>query len=198
MAVNHSFKNVPGSVGPAIDVDTVKIEDPNEDGEGEILVSGPNVMLGYYKDEEATAEAIDGEGFFRTGDYGKLDENGVLYITGRKKNVIILSNGKNVYPEEIENELISLPGVLEVVVYEGVSRRGIAHNAIVAEIYPDREFLKNNEIEDPAEYMKMLITGYNKTAISYKKVSQVKVRLDEFPKNTLRKILRFKIDTSIE
>ncbi|MGN0989083.1 MAG: AMP-binding protein, partial [Eubacteriales bacterium] len=96
ISVNRSRNVVKGSVGTVLDMDDVKILDPNEDGEGEICVKGPNVMLGYYKNDEATAEAIDEEGYFRTGDYGKLTKDRILYITGRKKNLIILSNGKNV------------------------------------------------------------------------------------------------------
>ncbi len=198
VAVNRSRHIVPDSVGSVLNIDTVKIDDPNEDGEGEILVKGSNVMLGYYKDEEATAEAFDEEGYFRTGDYGKLTDDNILYITGRKKNLIILSNGKNVYPEEIENELVAVPGVIDIIVYEGKSARGMAHNAIVAEIYPDKEYFKVNEIEDPKAYFKPFIDEYNKTAVPYKKIHVLKVREEEFPKNTLRKIMRFKLDTTIE
>lgn len=198
IAVNRSRRIVPGSVGPVLDIDTVKIDEPNEDGEGEIIVSGPNVMLGYYNDEEATSEAITEEGYFRTGDYGKLDENNVLYITGRKKNLIILSNGKNVYPEEIENELSATPGVLEIVVYEGQSRRGMSHNAIVAEIYPDTEYLEKNNITDVQAHIKPYVDAYNRSAVPYKKISVIKIRKKEFPKNTLRKIMRFKMDMTID
>lgn len=198
IAVNRSRRIVPGSVGPVLDIDTVKIDEPNEDGEGEIIVSGPNVMLGYYNDDTATAEAITEEGYFRTGDYGKLDENNVLYITGRKKNLIILSNGKNVYPEEIENELSATPGVLEIVVYEGQSRRGISHNAIVAEIYPDTEYLEKNGITDVQAHIKPYVDAYNRSTVPYKKISIIKIRKKEFPKNTLRKIMRFKMDMTID
>jgi long-chain acyl-CoA synthetase len=106
-----------GSVGTPIIGELVKIKDPDANGEGEICVKGPNVMLGYYKDPKATAEVFDEEGYFKTGDYGKLDEEGWIYITGRLKNLIILSNGKNVYPEEIETEISRIFGVSEVVVY---------------------------------------------------------------------------------
>ena len=198
VAVNRSKKIVKGSVGSVLDIDTVMIEDPNPDGEGEILVKGPNVMLGYYKDEETTKEALTEDGYFRTGDYGKLDKNNVLYITGRKKNLIILSNGKNVYPEEIENELIAVPGVLEIVVYEGQSKRGMEHNAIVAEVFPDYDFMEKNGIEDVKAYLKRFVDEYNTTAVVYKRITYLKVRNTEFPKNTLRKIMRFKINTSIE
>ncbi|MBR4872367.1 MAG: AMP-binding protein, partial [Clostridia bacterium] len=153
IAVNRSRRTVPGSVGPVLDIDTVIIDEPNEDGEGEILVKGPNVMLGYYKDEEATAAAMTEDGYFRTGDYGKLVGD-VLFITGRKKNLIILSNGKNVYPEEIENELVAVPGVLDIIVYEGQSRRGMEYNAIVAEIYPDQDYITKNNVTDVEAHLK--------------------------------------------
>ena len=198
IAVNHSRRNIPGTVGAVIDSDTVRIDDPNEDGEGEILVKGPNVMLGYYRDAEATREAIGADGYFRTGDYGKLDKNNILTITGRKKNLIILSNGKNVYPEEIENVLVSTPGVQDIIVYEGQSKRGIAHNAIVAEIYPDLDYMEKNGIEDMKEHFRGYVEAYNRTAVPYKKITVIKVRKTEFPKNTLRKIMRFKLDTTIE
>ena len=198
ISVNTSRHVVKGSVGIPLDVNDVKIVGPNEDGEGEICVKGANVMLGYYKNEEATREAIDEDGYFKTGDYGKVANDGTLFITGRKKNLIILSNGKNVYPEEIENELISVPGVQDIVVYEGQSRRGLEYNAIVAEIVPDKEFIEKNEILDVREYLYLFITEYNKTAVPYKKIMVLKIRDKDFPKNTLRKIMRFKIDMSID
>lgn len=198
IAVNRSKNPVPGSVGHVIDIDTVVINAPNEDGEGEIWVTGPNVMLGYYKDEAATADAIDSEGYFKTGDYGKLDKNNVLYITGRKKNLIILSNGKNVYPEEIENELVATPGVIDIIVYEGQSKRGMEHNAIVAEVYPDKEYIEKNNVTDIQAHLQKYVDDYNRTAVPYKKIGVLKVRDTEFPKNTLRKIMRFKLDMSID
>ncbi len=198
IAVNLNGQAVPHSVGKVLDMDTVKIENPNRDGDGEILVKGPNVMLGYYKDEQATAKAIDGEGFFHTGDYGKLNEDNILFITGRKKNLIILSNGKNVYPEEIENELMAMPGIQDVVVYEGKSKRGLEHNAIVAEIYPDKAYCEKSGIADMDKHFKICIEKYNKTAVPYKKIKIVKIRNEDFPKNTLRKIMRFQMDTTID
>lgn len=197
ISVNRSKNVVEGSVGNPIDNVTVKIDEPNEEGEGEILVKGPIVMLGYYKDEEATADAFK-NGYFRTGDYGKLDKNGVLYITGRKKNLIILSNGKNVYPEEIENELSATPGILDIIVYEGQSKRGMMYNAIVAEIYPDMDYFEANGIEDIQGFFKPYIDEFNKKTVPYKKIGIVRVRKEEFPKNTLRKIQRFKLNTTID
>lgn len=197
VAVNRSRRTVEGSVGPVLDIDEIKIDEPNEDGEGEICVKGPNVMLGYYQDEEATKDAMTEDGYFRTGDYGKMEDD-VLYITGRKKNLIILSNGKNVYPEEIESELIATPGILEIIVYEGQSKRGMEHNAIVAEVYPDKEYIEKNGITDVYAHLKPYVDNYNRNAVPYKKIGVLKVREDEFPKNTLRKIMRFKLDMSID
>ena len=197
ISVNHSRNIVPGSVGTVLDMDTVRIDEPNGDGEGEILVKGPNVMLGYYKDEQATADAFD-RGYFRTGDYGKLDRNNVLTITGRKKNLIILSNGKNVYPEEIENELAAIPGILDIIVYEGQSRRGVSHNAIVAEVYPDKAYFETNGITDIEAYFKPYVDAFNRKTVPYKKIAVLKIRRTEFPKNTLRKIMRFQLDMTID
>ncbi len=197
IAVNRSRRNIHGTVGVVLDIDTVKIDEPNEQGEGEIWVKGPNVMLGYYKNEEATKDAFSEDGYFKTGDYGRLDGD-VITITGRKKNLIILSNGKNVYPEEIENELIATPGLVDIVVYEGQSRRGMEHNAIVAEVYTDKDFMEKNGIADVKAYIQTYVDAYNKTAVPYKKITVIKVRDEEFPKNTLRKILRFKLDRTID
>ena len=198
IACNHSHNVIPGSVGPASDVNEVLIHEPNEDGEGEIWAKGDNVMLGYFKDEEATREALTPDGYFRTGDYGKLGKNGEIYITGRKKNLIILSNGKNVYPEEIEAEFIAVPGVIDIIVYEGQSKRGLMYNTIVAEVYPDQDYITKNNITDIEAHLKKYVDEYNLTAVPYKKIGLLRVRTEEFPKNTLRKIMRFKLDMTID
>ena len=199
ISVNPNKLIVRGSVGIPIEANTVKIFEPNEDGEGEILAKGSNVMLGYYKNDEATRDAFDEDGFFRTGDYGKIDKKtGAIFITGRKKNLIILSNGKNVYPEEIESEFTSVPGVIDVIVYEGQSKRGLMHNAIVAEIYPDKDYIEKNNITDIKAHLQTYVDAYNRTAVPYKKIGILRVRDEEFPKNTLRKIMRFKLDMTID
>ena len=187
-----------GSVGVPIIGEEVKIADPDENGEGEICVKGSNVMLGYYEDPEATAAAFDEDGFFKTGDYGKLDEDGWLYITGRLKNLIIFSNGKNVYPEEIEAEISRIYGVNEVVVYAGESKANPNKEVIVAEVYPDFEGLKEKGVEDVKKYFTEEVKKANANMVSYKAVGLVKIRDTEFPKNTSRKITRFAIDKTID
>ena len=198
ISCNRNKYQKQGSVGVPIIGEQVKIADPDENGEGEICVKGPNVMLGYYKNPEATAAAFDEEGYFKTGDYGKLDEEGWIYITGRLKNLIIFSNGKNVYPEEIETEISGIYGVNECVVYAGESKSDPAKEVIVAEIYPDFEALENRNITDAQAYFDDAVAQINKRTVSYKKVGLVKIRQEEFVKNTSKKIIRFMIDKSID
>ena len=187
-----------GSVGLPIIDEQVKIKDPDANGEGEICVKGPNVMLGYYNDPQATAEAFDEEGYFRTGDFGKLDADGWIYITGRLKNLIILSNGKNVYPEEIEAKISQIPGVEEVVVYAGESRSQKNKEVIVAEIFPSLDGLAALGIQNAQAYFDSEIKKLNSRMVIYKAVNLVKIRGEEFSKNTSKKILRFCIDKSID
>lgn len=198
ISCNRNKLQKSGSVGIPIIGELVKIKEPDENGEGEICVKGPNVMLGYYKDPEATAAAFDEEGYFITGDYGRIDEDGWLYITGRLKNLIIFSNGKNVYPEEIEAELSRIYGISEVVVYAGESKNNADKEVIVAEIYPDNEALELRKITDVEKYFSDAVKKANANMVSYKAVGLVKIRQTEFMKNTSRKITRFSIDKSID
>lgn len=198
ISANRNEYRKAGSVGTPILACRVKIDNPDENGEGEICVKGPNVMLGYYNNPEATAEVFDKDGFFHTGDYGKLDEEGWIYITGRKKNLIILSNGKNVYPEEIEADLQKVEGVCEAVVYAGESRVQKDKITIVAEIFPDYDLLKAKGITDPQKYFEDQVKELNAKMPPYKAVKRVKLRDVEFQKNTSRKITRFNIDKTID
>ena len=134
-------------------------------------------MVGYYNDPEATAEVFDGD-WFLTGDYGYIDEDGFLFFKGRKKNLIILSNGKNVSPEEIEDKLSTIDYVKEVVVYE---EKGY----ITAEF-----FLDTVETPDAKGRIKADVNEINRKMPSYKQVTRIKTRDNEFPKTTTLKILR--------
>ena len=166
-----------GSAGVPLPCNEIKINDPDEDGVGEIYVRGTNVMMGYYDDPEATAEAFDGD-WFKTGDYGYIDEDGYLFFRGRKKNLIVLSNGKNVSPEEIEDKLSTIEYVKEVVVYE-------ENNFITAEF-----FLDTVSTPDAKDRIKNDVNEINKKMPMYKQVARVKTRDTEFPKTTTLKILR--------
>ena len=195
ISCNRNNYRKAGSVGRPILGEEVRIDAPNEAGEGEICVKGPNVMIGYFENEEATAAAFDEDGYFHTGDLGRIDEEGWIYITGRLKNLIILSNGKNVYPEELETEISRIFGVGEVVVYAGESAAD--EEVIVAEIYPDAEALAMRDITDTEKYFHDEVMKINATVAPYKKIGKVKIRTEEFPKTTTRKITRFAIDKRI-
>ena len=167
---------VDGSVGVPLCCCNVKIDEPDDNGIGEILVSGETVMQGYFNDEESTRKVFK-DGWFCTGDMGKY-ENGVLYITGRKKNLIILKNGKNLSPEKIESELAVLaPEIKEVIVYG-------EQDLIVAEIFPDYETDNVKTIIDEK------IRIYNSNQPAYRQISIVKYRDKEFKKTTTKKIIR--------
>ena len=154
------------------------IHEPDENGIGEIYVSGSNVMKGYYKDPEATAEAFDGE-WFKTGDHGRMDKDGFLYITGRKKNLIILANGKNVSPEELEQKLGRIEYVKEVAVYE-------ENRDITAEFFLDEE-----NYRDARERLAEDVKAFNSKMPSSKNVKKIKVRDIPFEKTTTMKIKRY-------
>ncbi|MBO5111511.1 MAG: AMP-binding protein [Clostridia bacterium] len=198
ISCNRNLYQKDGSVGMPIVGLQVKIDRPNEDGEGEICVKGANVMLGYYNEPEATAAVFDDEGYFHTGDVGYQDDEGWIYITGRVKNLIILSNGKNVYPEEIEMDISGVYGVSEVVVYAGESKSDKSKEIIVAEIYPDYDALKLRGIEDLNLYFEDEVKKINSRSVSYKTVNRIKLRQEPFPKNSTKKITRFKIDKTVD
>ncbi len=178
------------SVGVKLPCIEVKIDQPNEDGEGEICVKGDTVMLGYYKMPEQTAEVLDSEtGWFRTGDYGKIDDMERLYITGRKKNIIVLRNGKNIYPEEIEDYIMSLQHIKEVIVSAVRDENG-EETALQAEIFPDEEFSKENTSEAVYQNIKAQIEKLNVKLAKHKQVHHVKIRTTPFNHTTTGKIKR--------
>ena len=157
-----------------------RIDEPNEEGIGEIAVKGDVVMLGYYKMPEKTAEAIR-DGWFFTGDYGYITPDDQICITGRKKNIIVLSNGKNIYPEEIENLIMNIDCVSEVVVRGLKNSKGDEH-ALKAEVYLNEEKTESE--------VKALISEALAELPNYKKVTKVVIRKEPFPKTTSNKIIR--------
>lgn len=188
ISINRNEYHNAESVGLPLRDTEIRIDCSNEDGEGEICVKGPNVMLGYFKNEKATAEVIK-DGWFHTGDIGKIDKDGFVYITGRCKNLIVLKNGKNIYPEEIEEFLGEIPLIKEVVVY-AAKLSGDAGKALGAEIYPDFDKAKELGIIDIEDHIKRAIYSYNEKQPPYKAVKQIVFRKEEFEKTTSKKIKR--------
>ena len=180
VSVNRRYHYRASSIGQALPEVKVKIDNPDENGEGEICVQGDIVMLGYYNMPEETEKAIV-DGWFHTGDLGKIDKDGFIYITGRIKNLIILSNGKNVSPEELETLIGRIPGVVECLVSE-------EDNKLVAEIYPDEEFRAAQS--DIQAYFNEQIDKLNDMLPPYKAIAKVIIRDTEFVKTTTKKIKR--------
>lgn len=172
-----------------------KIKNPDNTGVGEILVKGPNVMLGYYQDEEATKKVIQ-DGWFHTGDLGRIDEDGWLYITGRCKSVIVTKNGKNIYPEEIEYYLNDNP-IIEEALVTGIQHENDDDTYVNAQIFPNmeaiKEILKVNTPTKEEIYATVgdVIASINKKLPNYKHIKSYKVREEEFEKTTTKKIKRY-------
>lgn len=182
----------PGTVGVATNCE-VKLDNVDDKGVGEVLVKGDNVMLGYYEMPEETKEAIV-DGWFHTGDLAKFDNKGNLIITGRCKNVIVTQNGKNIFPEEIEDEIVKFPEIKECLVYgeEGKSDTVISAVVTLDEEYLKEEYGKNiPEISKLKEIIWEKIKGLNKKMVSYKAVKNLKIRTTDFAKTTTMKIKRF-------
>ena len=183
VSVNSPKDNDYRTVGYRIPCVDVRIDDADSDGIGEVCVKGDTVMLGYYKKPEQTAEVIV-DGWFHTGDFGYINKKGQIVITGRKKNIIVLDNGKNIYPEEIEKYIYTLPYVKDAVVYDSTDEGKLI---LCAEVYPDSELMGDADVN--ADICRVLAE-----LPSYKQISKIVMRDTEFPKNASQKIVRGKIE----
>ena len=181
----HSFKQ--GSCGQAALHQEVRIDSPDPTNiPGEILTKGPNVLLGYYKNEEATSQTIDKDGWFHTGDLGLMDEDGNVFIKGRSKNMLLGSNGQNIYPEEIEDKLNSLPLVNECLVIQSGEK-------LIALVHPDYDEAQNLGLnaDDIKNIMEENRTQLNAIVPAYCKVSEIRIHEEEFEKTPKKSIKRF-------
>lgn len=184
VSANHDLYNDFRTVGIKLPCVEWRIDEPNSEGIGEVCVKGDIVMIGYYKQPELTAEVLK-DGWFYTGDYGYINENDQLIISGRKKNVIVLDNGKNVYPEEIEGYIQDIDYVNEVIVSGETDENG-AESSLTAEVFLE-------EKKTPAEVLKNIKSACKELPI-YKQISKVVIRDKEFPKTSSNKIKRFLTD----
>ena len=178
---------VPGSCGRAAKNMEVRIDSPDpQNVPGEILARGLNVMLGYYKNEEATRETIDAQGWYHTGDLGTMDREGNVFINGRSKNMLLGPNGQNIYPEEIEDKLNSMTMVLESIVVQRDTK-------LVALVHPDFDEAKsmNFSREDLQDVMNQNLTGLNQQLPAYEKISEIVIHDEEFQKTPKKSIKRY-------
>lgn len=200
-ALTPEFQPKVGSAGKAIFQAELKIDNPNQNGEGEVLIKTPTLMLGYYEDEEATREAIEvkeGQRWFHSGDVGYLDQDGFLYITGRSKNVIVTQNGKNIYPEEIELLLGQVAEIKECMVYGKEAPKEEANKELIisVKVIPNMEEIeakygKDLSEEKIKEIIWEKIKEVNKQLTSYKAIKNLEIKHDEFEKTTTMKIKRY-------
>ena len=190
ISVNLNKKGDHFSVGKIFSSCEVKIDNKNEEGIGEILVKGPNVMIGYYKDDESNEKSFT-NGWFRTGDYGSIDADKNLAICGRKKNLIVLSNGKNVHPEELEGYIYEMmPYVKESLVYIDKNKKG--SEVISTYVYLDQDFSSGKSLEELESILKEDLKKVNKKLPSFKKIQHIYIKEEEFEKNSSKKIIRQK------
>lgn len=195
VAGNTDFFQKDDSAGLPIPNVEYKIDNPNSEGVGEIIVKGPNVMLGYYENEKETRKVLK-DGWFHTGDLGKIDKNGYLYITGRCKSVIVTKNGKNIYPEEVEYYLNDNPLISESLVL-GIQKENDDETYINAQIYPNieaiKEYLKGS-MPTKEEINKLIsdaVSSVNKKLPNYKHIKSFVIRDKEFEKTTTQKVKRY-------
>ncbi len=194
--INNDRLHLAESIGEPLPSVEAKIDCPNENGVGEICVRGPMVMMGYYENEEATREVIDAEGFFHTGDLGRVNEKNQFYISGRSKNVIVTDNGKNVFPEELEYHLGRHSEVSDALVYGGKDRKGKL--AVMAKIFPNyseiKEKLGKQDVTDAEveSVIKQVVDDANRAVPGYKRITHFSIRKTEFIKTTTAKIQRFR------
>ena len=181
-----------GSIGlPMPDVD-IKIDNPNEEGIGEIIAKGPNVMLGYYEDEEATNQVIDKDGWFHTGDLAYMDKDGFIFIAGRKKNVIVLKNGKNVYPEELEQLVSELPYVAENMVF-GMPKDDdlvVSVKIVYNETYVKQKYGNITE-EELKDIIWKDVKNINSNLTTYKHIKNLIITDEPMVKTTTAKVKRY-------
>jgi len=192
LAGNNDFYFNPKSTGVAIPGVELKIDEPNEEGVGEILAKGENIMLGYFNDDEAT-KAVFRDGWFCTGDYGRMDPDGALYITGRKKNIIVTENGKNIYPEELEARLSDCEAVGDVII---VPAEINGRTQIKARIYPNTAAIKDAlghipSDEEKLEAIKKAVDAVNAAMPKYKNIRAVDILNSPLERTTTRKVKRF-------
>lgn len=198
-ALTPEYETRVGSAGKAIVQADIKILNQNENGEGEVLIKTPTLMIGYYEDEEETNKVIDQDGYFHSGDIGYLDKDGYLFLTGRSKNVIVTQNGKNIYPEEIEMLLEKNEEIKEVMVYgkKSYNNKKVEKELIItAKVVPNYSKIEEiyGKISDEEIYNIIWnkVKDVNKKLTSYKSVKLLEIKQDEFEKTSTMKIKRYK------
>ena len=199
-SATYETDNKVGSVGKPLKGAEIKLDSPDSEGVGEVLIRGDIVFDGYYRNPEATAEAFTEDGWFRSGDLGKFDEDGHLYIVGRAKDVIVLPSGKNVHPEDLEIHYLKTPLVEEMAVIgvrdETAQRAGAEKLAAI--VVPDFEYLKQAKVANSKEAIRYALDNLGRDLPEYQRVRDYIIRAEPLPRTGSRKIKRFELKKEVE
>ncbi len=194
LTLNPIYAYRENSIGKIIPLVEMKVLDPDGDGMGELIARGPNIMKGYYKNDEATKAAFTADGWLLTGDSGYIDDDNYVYLTGRKKNMIVTEGGKNVFPEEIEDHFQLFDEIEQILVRGYVLDEKMKTEGIEAVIFPSEDFSKNNSEVEVKQRMDEIISLVNRELLPYKRISRISLRTDEMEMSSTKKIKRFKVD----
>lgn len=182
-----------GSVGKPIPDVGIKIHNPDKSGVGEVLIKGPNVMQGYFKQPELTSEVIK-EGWFYSGDLGYLDREGYLYLVGREKEIIVLGSGKNIYPEELEEYYGQSPYIKEMCILERIEERfGSTIESLYAIVVPDLEYFRKMNVTDIRGKIRWELENLGKGLSPYRHIMGFTITKDELPRTPLKKLKRYQV-----
>ncbi len=201
LTLNPSARFKIDSVGKVFPLVDMKIIDTDENSYGEIVVKGPNITSGYYRNEAATAELFTADGYLRTGDVGYLDDENYLYLTGRIKSLIVTEGGKNVFPEEIEDHFQLDPQIEQILIRGYISNRETQAEGIEAVIFPNGEYFGSEGVynsQKVVEELKGVVAGHNRELLPYKRIHRMRVIEQAMEMTTTQKIKRLQVESVIK
>jgi long-chain acyl-CoA synthetase len=193
LTLNPIYAYRESSIGKIIPLAEMKVINPDEDGNGELIARGPNIMKGYYKNDEATNEAFSDDGWLLTGDVGYIDSDNYVYLTGRKKNLIVTEGGKNVYPEEIEDHFQLFDEIEQILVKGYICNEELKTEAIEAYIYPSEDFSYGNDASEVEMRFNEIVDEVNHDMLPYKRISRISILDKALEMSSTKKIKRFKV-----
>ena len=193
LTLNPIYAYRESSIGKIIPLAEMKVIDPDEDGNGELIARGPNIMKGYFRNEAATKEAFTEDGWLLTGDVGYIDDDNYVYLTGRKKNLIVTEGGKNVYPEEIEDHFQLYDEIEQIMVRGYVLNAQMHTEAIEAYIFPAEDFSRDKDKAEIGNRMNEIVDEVNREMLPYKRISKVSILDEALEMSSTKKIKRFKV-----
>lgn len=192
--LNPKEAYIESSVGKIIPTLEQKIVNPDSEGNGVLHIKGSVVMKGYYNNEEATKEVLDKDGWLNTGDVGHIDKNGYLYLTGRAKNIIVTEGGKNVFPEEIEDHFQLYNEIDQICIVPFIKNEATKSEGIKALIYPNQDWIKENDEAQVEKRINSIIEEVNKESIHYKRIEKIQITKEPLPTTSTKKIKRFEVE----